>query len=1379
MSLTTTPSGALNIQPIGNIGGLAGAEIAAFDPGSDRLFVTSSTGLQVIDLSNPAAPTLVTTLLLDGAPYGAVSTDVASVAVANGIVVAVVQGAKPNNGQAVFIDAATNALLGVVTVGAHPDNVTFTPDGTKVLVANEGEYLPGGNAGGKGSVTIIDISGGVAAATVQTAGFEGFDGDEAAGRALGVRVYLGQSASDDLEPEYIAVSRDGTKAMVTLQEANAVGILDIATATFTHIVPLGAKNFSTLLADFSDRDGASNATLPKLITGMPVFGLYMPDAIAAYEAGGQTFYVMANEGDDRNDFTNPIDIDTTRVGNSSYDLDNAAFPTEATLKANTALGRLTVMNTPGLNGDTDGDGDIDQIQMLGGRSFSIRDASGALVFDSADIIERIVFQYFPTLFDDTRSDNKGPEPEGITVGQIDGKTYAFVGLERSHLSLVFDITDPAAVTYTGAAQRNGDQNPEGTLFISAADSPTGEALYVASNEISNNVSIFSVSNTSAFTLQLLHFADAEAGLLAGSTAKNLAALVDAFDGTYGNTLILAGGDNYIPGPFAAAGTDALVAGVETAPGSNVWVGGAHTRGNNPFAADIEIHNRIGVQASTIGNHEFDFGTRAFRDALDDATFPYLSANLTFSADSDLSGRFVNTATNPGLETTQSLVTGANAASKKIAPSAVIYSGGHAIGLVAATTQIVENISSAGGVEVNGFAGDGSETNDMALLASQLQPVIDDLRSQGVNKIILMSHLQQIAFEQALAPLLSGVDIILAAGSNTRLGDTNDVPASFPGHSANFAGPYPIVTQGADGGTTLIVNTDNEYTYLGRLVIDFDAAGNVITDSYDPAISGAFAATDANVAAAWGTTVDNLGTTAFAAGTKGAGVKQITDAVQSVINAQDGTVWGYTNVYLEGERNVVRNQETNLGNLTADANLKAAVDAYNDGAFTVSLKNGGGIRSQIGAVEVGTGTKTAPIANPAAGKAEGGVSTLDIGNSLRFNNALMAFDTTAAGLKTIVEHGVAVLGSQGRFPQFGGLEMSYDPAAAAGSRVRNIAAVDEDGNVIARIIENGAVAVGAPTLIRVVTLNFLANGGDGYPMKANGENFRFLLNDGTLSAPVSEALDFTAAVNVPANVLSEQRAMQLHMQAEYGTPATAFDQADTAAALDLRIQNLAVRGDAVFAGRIEIGDATSEALTGVGGDDNLRGNGGDDTVDGLAGNDRLDGGTGNDMLSGGDGNDTVTGGRGDDTLDGGAGNDQLNGNLGANSLIGGTGDDLLFGGDGADTLDGGAGVDRLAGGDDADIFVFRSVADSPAGGRRDVIRDYDDAEGDVIDLSAIDANSILAGDQAFTFRGAAQFTGTAGELRYAGGALMGDVDGDRVGDFAIILSGRPVLGDLVL
>ncbi len=1211
-------SGAITATLKGTIS-LNGSEIPAFDPASKRAFASSGTGIQVVDLINPSTPAFISTIVPSTLGVsGLTSNDVSSISVRKGtggnpsiLAAAIINNPKTNNGHVVFLNAATGALIGSAIVGVVPDHIAFTPDGTKLLVCNEGELstpevtieaaVPDA---AQGSVSIIPVNAAGTPGTVQTANFASFDSQTAALKAAGVRIFDDGVPSTDFEPECFAISPDGTKAMVTLQEANAVAILDIATATFDSVLALGEKDFSTGSYDFSDRDAAGGTTgIVNLTTGNPVFGLYMPDAVASYQVGGQTYYVSANEGDDRNDFIAPNE--TTTVSAAGYDLDNATFPTESTLKTPASLGRLVVSNLPGLRGDTDlvPDGDVDRILSYGGRSFSIYNSSGARIYDSGDMIEMIVASQFPALFDDGRSDAKGQEPEGVTVAKIGARTFAFVGLERANMTLAFDVTNPLSPTFAAGFQRTGDFRPEGLVVIEAADSPSGKPLLLVANEadtgLQPTLTIFEIGQPTDFKLQLLHLADAEAGLLASQTAPNLAALVDGFDNTYPNTLILAGGDNFIPGPFIAGGTDISVRDeLNTVTGSTMSLLSSF---NHPTAAvDIAIHNLIGVEASTIGNHEFDLGTRVFRDAFQPgsgwvgATFPYLSANLEFSGDADISGRFTNTLSG----NSTSLIPEANTLNGRIAPAVVITKGGEKIGLVAVTTQILESISSTGGVEVKGFVGDGLETNNMALLASQIQPAIDELKSEGVDKVILMAHLQQITFEQQLAPLLNGVDIILAAGSNTRLGDSNDVPALFTGHTADFAGNYPIYTAGSDGLPTVIVNTDNEFTYLGRLVADFDADGVLIVPNLTANIgeNGAYAATDANVAAAWNTTVGNLATTAFAANTKGTKVKLLTDAVQAVISAKDGDVRGYTDVYLEGERNIIRNQQTNLGDIAADSMISAARTALPSATHIVGFKNGGGIRSSIGAVDVVSGAKTPPIANPSASKPAGAVSLLDIENSLRFNNSLMVCDTTPAGLKAILEHGVFLLGTQGRFPQVGGIRFSYNPSATAGSRVQSIVLVDENDNITGRVVSGGAVRADAPALITLVTMNFLAGntaspsganavGGDGYPFRANADNFRYLLNNGSLSSAVNEDLDFSSAANVPVNVLGEQAALSSYLQSRYATPATAFDIAETAPALDTRIQSTAVRtdtvlqGPATFAAWLSLNGYTSGGLVG--------------------------------------------------------------------------------------------------------------------------------------------------------------------------------------------------------
>jgi len=490
---------------------LAGAEISAFDAASGRLFVTSFSGLQVISVDTDLKMTLLGTISLG-------SNDVNSVAVKNGIVaVAVAAADKTQSGSVYFLDADgvvgdASMIYGSVPVGALPDMLTFSADGKTVLVANEGERnMPADITAGKsaidpdGSVSIIDISD-LTHISVTTASFDAANvGSITDLKDEGVRLFASNTGfetttlAQDLEPEYISISPDGKTAFVTLQENNAIGILDIATGTFTDIVPLGLKSFLGLPFDGTDRDGAGNTTSINLQSDQPVFGQRMPDSISSFTgADGNTYYIIANEGDDREDFIAPDE--TARL--STLDLDDTLFPNESTLKTNAEIGRLTVSNAPGNNGDTDGDGDIDQILTYGARSFSILNADGTLVFDSGSHIEQFVALgglYTGAggtgLFDDTRSDNKGPEPEGITIGHIGDKTLAFVGLERGGGGvMVYDITNPQNVSFVQYLRNAGDESPEGLTFVSSEGSPSDQALLVVTNEVSKTVSLFTMTN---------------------------------------------------------------------------------------------------------------------------------------------------------------------------------------------------------------------------------------------------------------------------------------------------------------------------------------------------------------------------------------------------------------------------------------------------------------------------------------------------------------------------------------------------------------------------------------------------------------------------------------------------------------------------------------------------------------------------------------------------------------------------------------------------------------------------------------------------------------------------------------------------------------------
>ncbi|WP_419546325.1 choice-of-anchor I family protein [Microcystis sp.] len=457
INIVTESASALNITRLSSLGNSTiaannfGSEIPAYDPASRKLFLTGPNNrLDIADISNPASPIPLPSI--DLSSYGA---GVNSVAIKNGIV-AVAMEANPitNNGSVVFFN--TNGVFqSQVTVGALPDMLTFAPDGNRVLVANEGEARGAIDPDGSVSIINLNLSSGILNPTVNTATFDSFNGQENTLRSQGVRIFPGQTVSQDVEPEYITVSDDGTSAWVSLQENNAIAVVDVANAQVTSIVPLGAKNFNAPGngLDPSDRDGvvfggAANSPAMR-INNWPVFGLYQPDTIATVTIAGQTYLITANEGDTRDE--------ARRV--STVTLDPNVFPNAATLKLNQNLGRLDVSSIDGLNAQ----GQYSQLFAYGGRSFSIWNVTNGLspVFDSGDDFEQILAAFSatplsPSIFNsdgtpssfDSRSDNRGPEPEGLALGSVRNRLYSFVGIERAGGFMVYDITNPSNPLFT-------------------------------------------------------------------------------------------------------------------------------------------------------------------------------------------------------------------------------------------------------------------------------------------------------------------------------------------------------------------------------------------------------------------------------------------------------------------------------------------------------------------------------------------------------------------------------------------------------------------------------------------------------------------------------------------------------------------------------------------------------------------------------------------------------------------------------------------------------------------------------------------------------------------------------------------------------------------
>lgn len=442
------------------------SEISAYDSINQRIYSTNSDqeGLLVLSLTANGLDSLD---FIDLSMYGSPT----SVAVANGIVaVAVPDAIAQNNGQVIFIDN-TFTILSTVTVGALPDMVTFTPNGEYVLVANEGEPSNDYLVDPEGSVSVIDISGGIASATVQTAGFGAFT----IGSLTNVRIFGNgtTNVAADLEPEYIAVNGASTTAYIALQENNAIAVLDIATATITDIIGLGYKDLGdpANYIDGTDDDGLQG----NFKDWDNVYGMYQPDAIAIVNIGGTEYLLTANEGDAR-DYAGYSE--EARV--SDVVLDPTVFPNAAVMQLDEELGRLKITTS---QGDIDNDGDFDELYAYGGRSFSIWDLNGNLIFDSGNEFDAILANNFPGNYATNRDDDKGSEPESIAVTQMGGKTFAFIGLERAAGVMVYDITNPASATFVNYFNENGvDQSPEGLLVINASNSPSGKPLLISTNE---------------------------------------------------------------------------------------------------------------------------------------------------------------------------------------------------------------------------------------------------------------------------------------------------------------------------------------------------------------------------------------------------------------------------------------------------------------------------------------------------------------------------------------------------------------------------------------------------------------------------------------------------------------------------------------------------------------------------------------------------------------------------------------------------------------------------------------------------------------------------------------------------------------------------------
>lgn len=477
------------------------AEIVAFDPQSNRVFFSNAfdNSFEIIDITNPLNIQHVGTIDLSvfgGGPNSIIAWN-------GNVAVAVEDTLKTANGKVLFFDI-NGVFQNQVIVGPLPDMLTISTVSQKIVVANEGEPNDDYTVDPEGSVSLIDYSGGIANLSQTNVTNVSFGGITQGDLDASVRIFGNNGAAtiaQDMEPEYVALNHSGDTAYVVCQENNAIIVIDVMNATIVDIHGLGYKDHSLAGNGFD----ASNSANSVQITTHPVLGMYLPDAIAYYQHNGNSYVFTANEGDSR-DYDGYSEEDRVR----DLVLDSATFPNAAFLQNDTVIGRL---NTTLAQGDTDGDNDWDVIYSYGARSFSVyRMSDGTQTYDSGDDFEQITLQEIPAYFnsnnDDnssfkSRSDDKGPEPEAITIGRIGTRDFVFIALERVGGIFVYEIINPSTMTFIEYVNnRNfavpadssaaGDLGPEDLLFIPAGDSPNGNNLLLVSNEVSGSVSVYTI-----------------------------------------------------------------------------------------------------------------------------------------------------------------------------------------------------------------------------------------------------------------------------------------------------------------------------------------------------------------------------------------------------------------------------------------------------------------------------------------------------------------------------------------------------------------------------------------------------------------------------------------------------------------------------------------------------------------------------------------------------------------------------------------------------------------------------------------------------------------------------------------------------------------------
>lgn len=875
-AIQLTRTGDVSLGSANADGGVA--EIVSYNEDNGKAYVVNGQDglLYVVDVKADGSLAVeksinVKNLIADFA-YGDM-TSVAVDKVNNHIVVALQAADYTAQGRIAVLDYDGNFITSYTT-GVQPDMVTVSSDGKWILTADEGEPRQGYGAGAvdpAGTVTVVNTQTG----EVKIAGFDGFDSASLASAGVLITKPDGQtlnSAAADLEPEYIALNSDGTKAYVALQEANAIAALDIETASFTSINSLGFQDFSREenAIDLIEDGKYEASTYPNTV------GVRMPDGISTFEAGGVTYLVTANEGDAREwgDFINEAKAEIANADGVTAEKVRVLDPS------------VTAGLQDGVN------------YIYGSRSFTIYNADTMeLVYDSANQFESKTAGYLADWFNcsnddieiDSRSAKKGVEPETTTVKEIDGRMYAFIGLERIGGIMVYDVTDPSSASYVNyintrdfSSEIAGDVAPEGLAFIPAAYSESGSPVLLAACEVSGTVAAYTLSGSGVTPGAQYDPSqnDNTPVIPGGDTEEPAGAVV-----LYTNDIHCAtDGYSYLAAYQAQLEEDGYdVVTVDIGDAIQGEVIGSNSEG----AAIVDIMNTVGYDFAVPGNHEFDYGLERFlaiavgdEENAPEAQYEYLSCNFVDLASKDT----------------------------VLAPYEIVEMNGEQVAFVGISTpETYTKSTPAYFQDENGnFIYSFSEDK----FYETIQNAVNKAISEGADRVIALGHLGIEGTTEGwkstdVIANTTGIDAFIDAHSHETIAESE---------YANKDGEMvPLTSTGTKFANFGVMTLNEDGTYATQLI----APKSVDVNSSEAA-SAAYTAVQDKVDG-YNEELAYLNE------------KLGTSEVELTINDADGV-------------RRIRNGETNMGDFVADAyRVMTGAD--------VALVNGGGIRDSIAAGDV--------------------------------------------------------------------------------------------------------------------------------------------------------------------------------------------------------------------------------------------------------------------------------------------------------------------------------------------------------------------------------------------------------------------------------------------